>query len=335
MKILITGGLGYIGSHTVVELSRYNHSFVIVDNLSNSKLSVINKLKKLCNKNIEYYNIDVCDFDSLNKVFLKYNFDSIIHFAGHKSVSESIKKPLKYYKNNILSTLNLIELSIKHKITDFIFSSSATVYGNQKSPLNEDMNLFEPESPYGRSKSICEKLLIDASKSNNFLNLTILRYFNPVGAHPSGLIGEEPVGIPNNLFPFISKVASKKIEKLLIYGNDYDTVDGTGVRDYIHVCDLARGHILALMNRKNKINVYNLGTGKGYSVMEVIKSFEKINGIKINYKFSERRKGDLASVYSDVNKINNELGWKAKLSLKDMVKDAWNYEKNIDLKEKE
>ncbi|MGI6710761.1 MAG: UDP-glucose 4-epimerase GalE [Bacilli bacterium] len=328
MQILVTGGLGYIGSHTALLLKEAGHEVVIVDNLSNSKLDVLQKLKKISNDDFKFYKADVTDDAKMKEIFARNNFDGIIHFAGFKAVGESISKPLEYYYNNVVSTICLIKCALEYKVLKFVFSSSATVYGENKSPLKENMQTGKTTNPYGETKAINEKILMDAVYAYPKLGVSLLRYFNPVGAHPSGLIGEVPNGVPNNLMPFITQVASKKQKLLKVFGNDYDTVDGTGVRDYIHVMDLAKGHIKALENIKPGVSIYNLGTGKGTSVLELINTFEKINDIKIPYEIVERRKGDVATSFADVSKAFKELGWKAELTIEDMVRDAWNFEKN-------
>jgi len=328
MQILVTGGLGYIGSHTALLLKEAGHEVVIVDNLSNSKLDVLQKLKKISNDDFKFYKADVTDDAKMKEIFARNNFDGIIHFAGFKAVGESISKPLEYYYNNVVSTICLIKCALEYKVLKFVFSSSATVYGENKSPLKENMQTGKTTNPYGETKAINEKILMDAVYAYPKLGVSLLRYFNTVGAHPSGLIGEVPNGVPNNLMPFITQVASKKQKLLKVFGNDYDTVDGTGVRDYIHVMDLAKGHIKALENIKPGVSIYNLGTGKGTSVLELINTFEKINDIKIPYEIVERRKGDVATSFADVSKAFKELGWKAELTIEDMVRDAWNFEKN-------
>lgn len=328
MKILVTGGLGFIGSHTVIELIKNNHQIVIVDNLMNSKISVLEKLKLITHANIDFFDYDICNKGTLETLFIEYQFDAVLHFAGLKAVGESVEKPLMYYKNNVIGTIELSELVVKYFVKYFIFSSSATVYGNQLSPLFETMELKQTTNPYGETKAMSERILIDTAKANPGFNVTLLRYFNPVGAHESGLIGEDPNGIPNNLMPYVTKVAKGDLKELSIYGNDYDTPDCTGVRDYIHVVDLAKGHVAALNYMKPGLNIYNLGTGKGVSVLEIVNSFEKINHVKVPYKIVGRRPGDLANVYADVSKAKKELHWEAKLTLEDMVRDAWNFEKN-------
>lgn len=328
MNILVTGGLGYIGSHTIIELNKQCNNIFIVDNLVNSKVEVLDQLKKITSKTMEYYQHNVTDYQLMESLFVKCHFDIVIHFAGLKAVGESVEKPLLYYKNNVLGTIVLSELSVKYGVKHFIFSSSATVYGNQPSPLLETMELGQTTNPYGETKAMSERILLDTAKANPKLNVTLLRYFNPIGAHESGLIGENPNGIPNNLLPFVTKVAKGELKELNIFGNDYDTPDGTGVRDYIHVVDLAKGHVAALNHMKPGVNIYNLGTGKGTSVLEIVHAFEKVNHIKVPYKIVDRRTGDLASVYADASKAKKELHWEAKLTIEDMVRDAWRFEMN-------
>jgi len=328
MKILVTGGLGYIGSHTVVELLNTNHEVVIADNLCNSKIETLNSIHLITEKKCSFEFIDVTNYSLMNNLFSNYKIDLIMHFAGLKAVGESVEKPLTYYKNNVLATIVLAELALKYNISHFIFSSSATVYGIQPSPLIENMNLMQTTNPYGETKAMSERILIDIAKANPRFNVTLLRYFNPVGAHISGLIGENPKGVPNNLMPYISKVAKRELKELYIYGKDYETPDGTGIRDFIHVVDLAKGHIAALNHMKTGINIYNLGTGKGVSVLEIVNTFKRVNDVKVPYKIVGRRSGDLAKVYADVSKAKIELQWEAELTLDDMVRDAWNYEKN-------
>lgn len=328
MKILVTGGCGYIGSHTTVELLNNNYEVVIVDNLVNSKEEVIDYIKEITGKKVKFYNEDVCDYNSLSKIFDKEKFDAVLHFAGLKAVGESVKMPLKYYENNLGSTLNLLRVMKEHNCKRIVFSSSATVYGNPKKlPITEDMEVGGTTNPYGDTKYIIERILKSLYDSDNEWSISILRYFNPIGAHKSGLIGENPNGIPNNLMPYIIKVANHELECLNVFGDDYDTKDGTGVRDYIHVVDLARGHIKALdkVNKENGLNIYNLGTGKGYSVLEIINKFESVNGLKINYDIVGRRDGDIAACYADCSKAYKELGWKAEFDIEDMCKDAYNF----------
>ena len=328
MKVLVTGGLGYIGSHTVVELINNGDEVIIIDNLSNSKKEVIDKLKKITGKDIKLYINDVIDKEALRKIFSENKIDAVIHFAGYKAVGESVLKPLMYYRNNIDSTLTLLEVMEESNVRNIVFSSSATVYGNPKSlPIKEDFPL-STTNPYGTTKLFIEHILEDLYVSNNKWNIVILRYFNPIGAHKSGLIGEDPNGIPNNLMPYIVKVAKGDLPCLRVFGNDYNTVDGTGVRDYIHVVDLARGHVLALKNRESGIRFYNLGTGHGTSVLELVNTFEEVNGIKINKEIVARRPGDIDSCYASTDKAYKELGFKAEYNIRDMCRDSYNFIKN-------
>lgn len=329
MAVLVTGGTGYIGSHTVIELLEENREVVILDNLSNSTIEVKSKIEQITNKEVVFYQKDLLDKESVERVFEKHSITSVIHFAALKAVEESVQNPLSYYHVNVIGTLNLISLMKKYKVYELIYSSSATVYGiSDELPITENAKL-DVINPYGRTKLMCENLLFDLAKSNNKWKIVMLRYFNPVGAHKSGLIGEEPNGIPNNLMPYITKVASGELEYLSIFGNDYDTPDGTGVRDYIHVADLARGHVRAMnyLNKIESIDVFNLGTGRGYSVLEVIQMYEKISGKKIPYKFKARRAGDVAESFADPSKAERLLGWKAQNSLKEICEDTWNYVK--------
>lgn len=328
MNVLVTGGLGYIGSHTVVELLNNNYNVVVVDNLYNSNLAVKRKIEKITKKRVVFFNMDVTNYEDISSVCDKYTFDGIIHFAGYKAVSESTTKPLIYYYNNVLSTINLARIATENNIPKFIFSSSATVYGDGISPFVETMPLLDRTNPYGETKVMSERILIDTAKANKDFSVTLLRYFNPVGAHKSGLIGEIPNGVPNNLMPFITQVAKGKREKLWIYGDDYDTIDGTGIRDYIHVVDLAKGHLSALKSNKKGINIYNLGTGKGTSVLELVNTFMSVNNIKIPFEITDRRSGDIAISYADATKAKEELDWEAKLTIIDMVRDSWNFERN-------
>lgn len=328
MKILVTGGAGYIGSHTAVLLLEQGYDVVIIDNLCNSKIDAVESIKKITNKDLTFYEGDVCDKELLRTIFNKEKIDAVIHFAGLKAVGESVKMPLRYYQNNINSTLSLCEVMDEFGIYNLIFSSSATVYGNPKKlPITEDMEVGNTTNPYGTTKLFIEKILEDLYISNPNWSITILRYFNPVGAHESGLLGENPNGIPNNLMPYIVKVACGELEYLSIFGDDYNTKDGTGVRDYIHVVDLALGHVKALdkMIDKKGISIYNLGTGNGYSVLEMVKTFESVNKVTIPYKITKRREGDIAICYANPNKAYRELGWIAKKSLEDMVSSAYNY----------
>ena len=325
--ILVTGGLGYIGSHTVVELLNNDYEVVIIDNLSNSKIETLDKLKEITGKDIVFYQDDVCNKEALRKIFSEHKIDSVIHFAGYKAVGESVSLPLKYYRNNIDSTLSLLEVMEENNCLNIIFSSSATVYGKPKSlPIYEDFSL-STTNPYGTTKLFIEHILNDLYISNNNWNITILRYFNPIGAHKSGLIGEDPRDIPNNLMPYIVKVATGELEVLSIFGDDYDTVDGTGVRDYIHVVDLAKGHVLALKNTEKSVKVYNLGTGHGTSVLELVNAFERVNNIKVNKKIAPRRPGDIDACYADATKAFKELGFKAELDIDEMCKSAYNFAK--------
>ena len=325
--ILVTGGLGYIGSHTVVELLNNNYDVVIVDNLSNSKIETLDSLKKITGKDIKFYEEDICERGALQKIFKENKIDAVIHFAGFKAVGESVLKPLKYYRNNIDSTLSLLEVMEENNCYNIIFSSSATVYGKPKSlPIYEDFPL-STTNPYGTTKLFIEYILKDMYTSNNKWNITILRYFNPIGAHKSGLIGEDPKDIPNNLMPYVVKVATGELKELSIFGDDYDTIDGTGVRDYIHVVDLALGHVLALKNKKEGVKIYNLGTGKGTSVLELVNAFEKVNNIKVNKKIAPRRPGDIDACFASCEKAFNELGFKAKYTIDEMCKDAYNFVK--------
>lgn len=329
MKILVTGGLGFIGSHTVVELAKENHEVIIADNLYNAKEDVLNKLEKITDKKFKLYKYDLADKEKVEEIFKENNIDAVIHFAGYKAVGESVREPLMYYSNNLISTINLLEVMKKYNVKKIVFSSSATVYGEQAVPKYvETMKRGETTSPYGTTKAMIEKILEDLYFSDNSWDIILLRYFNPVGAHESGLIGEEPNGIPNNLMPYVMKVAAEKLEVLSIFGNDYPTPDGTGVRDYIHVVDLAKGHVKALENAPKGLNVYNLGSGKGVSVYELVTTFEKVNNIKVNHKFVERRAGDLPEYYADSSKALKELNWKTEKTLEDICRDSWNYEKN-------
>ncbi len=329
MKILVTGGTGYIGSHTVVELINNNYEVVIVDNLSNSKKDVIDKIEEITKKQVKFYEDDVCDKKALTKIFKENKIGAVIHFAGYKAVGESCEKPLMYYRNNIDSTLTLLEVMNEFSVKKIAFSSSATVYGKPESlPIKEDSKLTTT-NPYGSTKLMIENILRDLYKSDNEWSIAILRYFNPIGAHKSGLIGENPNGIPNNLMPYIIKVATKELDCLGIFGNDYDTKDGTGVRDYIHVVDLAKGHIAAVNKIINSTgcDAYNLGTGNGYSVLEIVNTFKKINNIDVPYKIKDRRPGDIDACFADPAYALEKLNWKAELTLEDMCKDAYHYVK--------
>jgi len=328
--VLVTGGAGYIGSHTVVELLDQDYSVIIVDNFSNSKPEVLNRIREITGKDFLFYKVDLLDKDALEEVFKKHRIDAVIHFAGLKAVGESVSIPIKYYHNNLTGTLNLCSLMEKYQAKRMVFSSSATVYGlNNKAPFTEDMPL-SATNPYGWTKFMIEQILRDIYVADNSWSTILLRYFNPIGAHESGRIGEDPSGIPNNLMPYITQVAVGKREHLNVFGNDYDTHDGTGVRDYIHVVDLAKGHIKALekVMTSTGIDAINLGTGVGYSVLDVVKSFEKANGVKIPYKITGRRPGDIGTCFADPSKALKVLGWKAEKSLEDMCRDSWNWQKN-------
>ena len=326
MGILVTGGLGFIGSHTVVELIKNNHAVIIADNLINSKIEVLNKLSFLTGVKSTFYQIDVTDEMELEEVFKNHKIDGVIHFAGLKAVGESVSKPLEYYYNNLVSTMVLSKMCLKYGTNKFVFSSSATVYGDQPSPLKEGMELKETTNPYGETKAISERILMDTAVANPNFAVILLRYFNPVGAHESGLIGEDPNGIPNNLMPFVTKVANGQLPKLSVFGDDYDTIDGTGVRDYIHVVDLAKGHVKAIENQNKGVNVYNLGTGRGTSVLELVNAFMKVNEVDVPYQIVGRRPGDIATSFADPSKAEQELGWKAQLGIEEMVRDAWRFE---------
>lgn len=328
MSVLVTGGAGYIGSHTIIELDKANRDVVIVDNLCNSKPIALKRVEKIIGKKIKFYEIDCCDEAALREVFKKEKIDSVIHFAGLKAVGESVAIPLKYYENNLISTLSLLKVMKEFGCTNLVFSSSATVYGMPKSvPISEDFPL-SATNPYGRTKLFIEEILRDYYKANPEMNIALLRYFNPIGAHESGTIGEDPNGIPNNLMPYITQVAIGKLKQLGVFGDDYPTHDGTGVRDYIHVCDLARGHVLAIAKLETKPGVvtYNLGTGNGYSVLDMVKAFEKACGKKIDYKIAPRRPGDIAECYADPTLALNELGFKAEYDLDRMCADSWRWQ---------
>lgn len=326
--ILVTGGAGYIGSHTCVALLEAGHIVIVVDNLRNSKAETIDKIKYLTNKEITFYQIDLINEKALEEVFLNHRVDGVVHFAGFKAVSESVENPLEYYYNNLLCTIVLLKVCRKYRVKRFVFSSSATVYGDNAVPMMESAPLQPTTNPYGETKAMGERILTDVAKANLDWSVALLRYFNPVGAHGSGLIGEVPNGIPNNLMPYIAQVAKGKRDKLSIFGADYPTIDGTGVRDYIHVMDLAYGHVSALTNLTEGVHVYNLGTGQGTSVLQLVKAFEQANGIAVPYEIVDRRPGDIAVCYADVSKANKELGWTAKLDIITMCRDAWRFEQN-------
>lgn len=329
MAILITGGAGYIGSHTILSLLQNGHQVIVLDNCSNSCIESLKRVEKITDENILFIEGDILNHDDLNYVFSSYEITDVIHFAGLKSVSESKKQPLKYYSNNVAGTLKLIESMFKFNVDNFIFSSSATVYGEPEViPLKESSKTGGTTNPYGASKLIIEEMLKDITKANTHFRVTILRYFNPVGAHPSGEIGEDPNGVPNNLMPYICQVAIGKHKQVSVFGSDYPTKDGTGVRDFIHVMDLAEGHVAALNHIKDGPNhkVYNLGTGTGYSVLELLNTFERVTSCTVPYVLSERRPGDIAECWSDPSKAEKELGWKAKRGLEEMIRDAWNWQ---------
>lgn len=330
MNILITGGAGYIGSHTYIELKRKGYRPIIVDNFSNSKIEVINSLREIIESDVDYFHLDILDTSNLVKIIKKYSIESVIHFAGLKSVSESLIVPAKYYHNNFFGTLSLIDAMNVCGVKKIIFSSSATVYGNKNNPVNENSSL-NPLNPYGKSKYFVEQFLNDFSFSNRDWSIVILRYFNPVGAHKSSLIGEDPLDTPVNLMPILNQVASKKMTHINIYGDDYDTFDGSCIRDFIHVTDLSLGHIAALeyLNGFTGIDIFNLGTGKGTSVFELISTFEKVTKIKIPQRIVSRREGDIESSFADTTKANKHLSWKANLTLSDMCIDSWNWGKRI------
>ena len=329
MAVLVTGGAGFIGSHTAVELLNSGKDIVIVDNFSNSKPKALDAIRKITGKDFKFYEIDYLDREKLEKVFKENKIDAVLNFAGYKAVGESVKKPLEYYENNVSGCIVLLETMRKYNVKKFVFSSSATVYGQpERIPLTEDCKVGGTTNPYGTSKLFIEQILKDLYNSDNSWDICILRYFNPVGAHESGLIGEEPQGVPNNLMPYVVRVAAGELKELSVFGNDYDTPDGTGVRDYIHVVDLAKGHICAL-NKLDKegsgLFIYNLGTGTGYSVLDMVKAFEQITGKKVPYKIAPRRAGDIATCYSDPTKAKEELGWTAEKGIKEMCEDSWNF----------
>ncbi|HEL1907272.1 TPA: UDP-glucose 4-epimerase GalE [Streptococcus suis] len=328
MSILVTGGAGYIGSHTVVELLKLGKEVVIVDNLSNSSILVLDRIETITGKRPTFYELDVADKEALRQVFENENIEAAIHFAGYKAVGESVAKPIMYYENNIMSTLALVEVMTEFSVKKIVFSSSATVYGlNNPSPLVETMPT-SATNPYGYTKVMLEQILRDVEVADKEWSIALLRYFNPIGAHESGLIGEDPAGIPNNLMPFIAQVAVGKREELSVFGNDYDTVDGTGVRDYIHVIDLALGHIKALekISTTAGVHTYNLGSGQGTSVLELVQAFEKVNGVPILYKIVDRRPGDVATCYANADKALAELNWKTEKTIEDMCRDTWNWQ---------
>lgn len=331
MSILVTGGAGYIGSHTVVELQKSGYDVVVVDNLANSSRESLKRVEKITGKSVKFYEADINDKDALNKIFDVEKPESVIHFAGLKAVGESVAKPLEYYMNNVSGSLVLFDVMREHGVKNIIFSSSATVYGDPAFvPITEECPKGEITNPYGRTKGMLEDILIDIQKADPEWNVILLRYFNPIGAHESGIIGENPNGIPNNLMPYITQVAVGKLEKLGVFGDDYETPDGTGVRDYIHVVDLAAGHVKSIEKLKENpgIAIYNLGTGKGSSVLDIVKNFEAASGVTIPYVIKDRRPGDIATCYCDASKAERELGWKAERDLRKMCEDSWRWQKN-------
>ena len=329
MKILLTGGAGFIGSHTLIELSAAGHEAVVVDNLYNASPKCLPRVEKIIGKSVPFYQVDIRDKEGLQKVFDAHKFDACIHFAGLKAVGESCAKPLEYYENNMNGTFCLLDVMRKNGCKNIIFSSSATVYGDPAIiPITEECPKGHCTNPYGQTKSMLEEVLMDVQKADPEWNVCLLRYFNPIGAHKSGTIGENPNGIPNNLMPYITQVAVGKRQELGVFGNDYPTPDGTGVRDYIHVVDLAKAHVAALQSieRKQGIAIYNIGTGHGYSVLDVVKAFIKVNGIDVPYSIKPRRPGDIATCYCDPAKAKRELGWEAEYGIEDMCRDSWNWE---------
>ncbi len=331
MNILVTGGAGYIGSHTCVELLEAGYGVVVLDNLSNSSEKSLERVKEITGKSVKFYKGDILDREILTEIMRQEDIGCCIHFAGLKAVGESVEKPWEYYQNNISGTLTLVDVMREHGCKNIIFSSSATVYGDPAQiPITEECPKGQCTNPYGWTKSMLEQILMDIQKADQEWNVILLRYFNPIGAHASGTMGENPNGIPNNLMPYITQVAVGKLAQLGVFGNDYDTPDGTGVRDYIHVVDLAKGHVSALkkIEQKEGISIYNLGTGQGYSVLDIVKNFEEANDIKIPYVIKERRAGDIATCYCDPSKAERELGWKAELGIREMCRDSWNWQKN-------
>ena len=331
MNILITGGAGFIGSHTCVALLEAGHSVVVADNLCNSSAAALERVRQITGKELLFYQIDVTAAPLVEGIFKKHRFDGVIHFAGLKAVGESVEQPLEYYYNNTVSTMVLAAACRKYGVKRFVFSSSATVYGENEVPFVETMALRPAANPYGRTKAMSEQILSDAARAEPGWAVALLRYFNPVGAHESGLIGEAPTGVPNNLMPYITQVARGKLAKLRIFGDDYPTIDGTGVRDYIHVCDLAEGHLRALEGLRTGVHIYNLGTGRGTSVLQLVKAFEEANGLKLPCEIAARRPGDIAESYADVSKAARELGWKARRDLVQMCRDAWRFEQGAEI----
>lgn len=331
MKILLTGGAGFIGSHTIIELDKKGHSVVVVDNLVNSNKDALKRVGEIIGKDIPFVQADVRDRAAMESVFANNRIDAVIHFAGLKAVGESVAKPLEYYENNMNATFVLLDVMRSHGCKNIIFSSSATVYGNPAMiPITEDCPKGHCTNPYGQTKSMLEEVLMDVHRADNDWNVVLLRYFNPIGAHPSGRIGENPNGIPNNLMPYITQTAVGKRQELGVFGNDYDTPDGTGVRDYIHVVDLASAHVAALqaIEKNCGLAIYNIGTGHGYSVLDVVNAFEKVNKVKVPYSIKPRRPGDIATCYCDPAKAKAELGWEAQYGIEEMCRDAWNWQRN-------
>lgn len=331
MSILVSGGAGYIGSHTCIELMKAGYEILVADNLYNSCEEALHRVEQIAGKPVPFINIDLCDQPAVDKLFADHpEIDAVIHFAAYKAVGESVQKPLEYYSNNLISALNVLNAMKKYGVKNFVFSSSATVYGDPASvPIREDFPVGATTNPYGATKVMNENMLKDICKADPTMNVALLRYFNPIGAHESGLIGEDPNGIPNNLVPYIAKVAVGKLKEVHVFGNDYPTPDGTGVRDYIHVVDLAEGHVKAVDNileGKKGVQIFNLGTGKGYSVLDIVKAFEKASGVKIPYKIVGRRDGDIATCYSDPTKAKEVLGWEAKRGLQEMCEDSWRWQ---------
>lgn len=328
-RILVTGGAGFIGSHTIVELQKAGYEVVVVDNLDNSSKTSLERVQKITGLPVAFYQVDIRDRAGLDRILTEHPCDACIHFAGLKAVGESVEKPWEYYENNIGGTLTLLDVLRRHSCKNIIFSSSATVYGDPAEiPITEKCPKGQCTNPYGWTKSMLEQIMMDMQKADPEWNIVLLRYFNPIGAHSSGTIGEDPNGIPNNLMPYITQVAIGKRKELGVFGNDYDTHDGTGVRDYIHVVDLARGHVCALkaIDRRCGLAIYNLGTGHGYSVLDVVKAFEKANGVKVPYSIKPRRAGDIATCYSDPSKAERELGWKAEYGIEEMCRDSWHWQ---------
>ena len=329
MKVLVTGGAGYIGSHICVELIEAGHDVIVIDDFSNSKPEVLGYIKDITGKEVKFYEFNILDEAKTEAVFKENKIDAVIHCAAFKAVGESVEKPIEYYTNNLMTTLIVSKMMKKYNVNNIVFSSSATVYGDPEIvPLTEDCKLGDTTNPYGTSKAMMERILTDVQHACPNMSVTLLRYFNPIGAHESGLLGEDPQGIPNNLMPYIMKVATGELECLGVFGNDYDTHDGTGVRDYIHVVDLAKGHVLAIEKYSEPgVHICNLGTGKGYSVLDLVKAFERVNGVKINYQIKPRRAGDIATCYADPTRAKEQLGWVATKNIDDMCKDTWNFAK--------